>query len=155
MNKNTTFIGKNLGKIIEKEFHNSEKLILISSPAISLSIWKIILKILKKGVKIKIITSEKGGSNSDLTNQEAMKILNDKNNEITGLLEYKIIKEEKSKLIHPKIYIIDNKCAIVGSANLTENGFYNYVEFIQLFKDENDIKIIKKDYQKLWKLFEC
>jgi phosphatidylserine/phosphatidylglycerophosphate/cardiolipin synthase-like enzyme len=155
MNKNTTFIGKNLGKIIEKEFHNSEKLILISSPAISLSIWKIILKILKKGVKIKIITSEKGGSNSDLTNQEAMKILNDKNNEITGLLEYKIIKEEKSKLIHPKIYIIDNKCAIVGSANLTENGFYNYVEFIQLFKDENDIKIIEKDYQKLWKLFEC
>ena len=84
-----------------------------------------------------------------------MKILNDKNNEITGLLEYKIIKEEKSKLIHPKIYIIDNKCAIVGSANLTENGFYNYVEFIQLFKDENDIKIIEKDYQKLWKLFEC
>jgi len=150
MNKNTTFIGKNLGKIIEKEFHNSEKLILISSPAISLSIWKIILKILKKGVKIKIITSEKGGSNSDLTNQEAMKILNDKNNEITGLLEYKIIKEEKSKLIHPKIYIIDNKCAIVGSANLTENSFKDLPEYIIIHDDEKIVKQITNNFFEIW-----
>ena len=111
-------------------------------------------KYFKKGIKVKIITSEKGGSDSEKTNEEAMKLLNLQNKEFSNLLEYKIIKENKVKLIHPKIYIIDNKCAIVGSANLTENGFYNYIEFIQVFKDKKDVKIIENDFNKLWKLFE-
>ena len=53
MNKNNTFVGKNLGEIIKTEFFLSENLILISSPAISLSIWKIILSILKKVLKLR------------------------------------------------------------------------------------------------------
>ena len=55
-------------------------------------------------------------------------------------------------MVHPKIYIIDNKCAIVGSANLSKNSFYNYVEFIQFFKDKEQIKIIKEDFEKLSRL---
>ena len=83
-----------------------------------------------------------------------IKLLNVEKNEIfKNLLDYKIVEQNKARLIHPKIYVIDDKCAIVGSANLTENGFYNFVEFIQLFKEKDQVKIIKNDFEKLWKLY--
>ena len=149
-----THIGKNLGSIIQKELLTVEKSLLISSPAISLSIGEKIFEIVKKGIKVRVITSEKGGADSEKTNQLAIKLLNVEKNEIfKNLLDYKIVEQNKARLIHPKIYVIDDKCAIVGSANLTENGFYNFVEFIQLFKEKDQVKIIKNDFEKLWKLY--
>ena len=149
-----TFVGTNLGEIIKKEFLNAKKSILISTPAISFSIWKIIFKILKNGIKIKIITSEEWGSDSEKTNQIAIKLMNEQNESFSNLLEYKIIKKSNFEVVHPKIYIIDEKIAIIGSANLTENGFYNFVEFIEIFKEKNYVNIIREDFNKLWKLFE-
>ena len=146
-----TYIGKESGKIIEKEILSAKKSLMISSPGISLFIGKKILEISKKGIQTKIITSEKGGDDSEETNKLAKQMLKDKKN--TQFLDYKIVDSKKTELIHPKIYIVDDKCAIVGSANLTKNGFYNYVEFIQLFKDIKQIKIIKEDFEKLWKSF--
>jgi phosphatidylserine/phosphatidylglycerophosphate/cardiolipin synthase-like enzyme len=153
MGRTQTYIGKNSGNIIQKEFLLSEKSILISSPAISFSIWKIIFDIMKKGIKIKIVTSEKGGSDSETTNQFAMKLINGKDKTFSDLLEYKIVKKSKVKIMHPKFYIIDDKCAIVGSANLTDNGFHNYIEFIQVFKEREQVDIIREDFNKLWALF--
>tara|TARA_B110000438_G_scaffold302514_1_gene360411 strand:+ start:2048 stop:2512 length:465 start_codon:yes stop_codon:yes gene_type:complete len=154
MNKTKTLIGTNLGENIKEEFLNAKKSILISTPAISLSIWEIIFKILKKDIKIKIITSEKGGSDSEKTNQIATKLINEQNGKFSNLLEYKIIKKSNFEVVHPKIYIIDEKTAIVGSANLTENGFYNFVEFIEIFKEKSYVDTIKDDFNKLWQLLE-
>ena len=149
-----THIGINSGDIIQKELLSAEKSLLICSPGISLSIGKKIFDMIKKGIKIRIITSEKGGADSEKTNQLAIKLLNtEKNDASTNLLNYKIVEQNKAQLIHPKIYVIDDKCAIVGSANLTENGFYNFVEFIQLFTEKNEIEMIKNDFEKLWKLY--
>ena len=149
-----THIGTNSGSIIQKELLSAEKSLLICSPGISLSIGEKIFDMVKKGIEVKVITSEKGGSDSEKTNQLAIKLLNTEQNEIfTNLLNYKIVEQNKATLIHPKIYIIDDKCAIVGSANLTENGFYNFVEFIQLFTEKDEIKIIKNDFEKLWALY--
>ncbi|MDC0154546.1 phospholipase D-like domain-containing protein [Nitrosopumilus sp.] len=146
-----THIGKNLGKIIQKEILSAKESLLISSPGISFFIGKKIFEKAQNGIKTKIITSEDGGSDSQETNKMALKLLND--NKIQQFLDYKIINSDIIELIHPKIYIVDNKCAIVGSANLTKNSFYNYVEFIQIFNNKKDIEIIKNDYNKLWKLF--
>ena len=154
MNKSETLVGINLGEIIKKEFLNAKKSILISTPAISFSIWEILVKIMKNGIKIKIITSEKGGSDSEKTNEVATTLMNKQNKIFSNLLEYKIIKKSNFEVVHPKIYIIDEKIAIVGSANLTENGFYNFVEFIEIFKEKNHVDIIREDFNKLWKLFE-
>lgn len=145
-----TYLEIGIGKRIEEKFFEAKNEILISTPNISTSIVKKLMNCLEKGIRIKIILSE---STNKQTRESIDILLNySKNNK---KLEIKIVDFYQAALIHAKIYIIDKKFAIVGSANLTENGFYNYVEFIQLFKDENDIKIIEKDYQKLWKLFEC
>ena len=151
MNCMETHIGKNTGKIIQTEILFAKESLLISSPGISLFIGEKILKKSQNGIKTRIITSENGGADSQETNNLALQLLKNKKNQ--QFLEYKIVESQKIELVHPKIYIIDNKCAIVGSANLTENGFYNYVEFIQLFKDKEQIKIIKEDFEKLWRLF--
>ena len=145
-----THIGKNTGKIIQTEILSAKDSLLISSPVISLFIGEKILKKSQNGIKTRIITSEGWDEESHKTNNLALQLLKNKKNQ--QFLEYKIVESQKMELIHPKIYIIDNKCAIVGSANLTKNSFYNYVEFIQLFKDKEQIKTIKKDYEKLWKL---
>ena len=145
-----THVGRNLGKFIEKEILSAKESLLISSPGISHFIGEKIFEQCQKGIKTKILTSEDGGSDSQKTNKLAMQLLKDRNNQ--QFLEYKIVESQKIEVIHPKIYIIDNDCAIVGSANLTKNGFYNFVEFIHLFRDEEEIKMIKNDYQKLWDL---
>ena len=132
------------------EILSAKESLLISSPGISLFIGEKIFQKSQNGIKTRIITSEDGGGGSQETNKLALQLLKNKKNQ--EFLEYKIVESQKMVLIHPKIYIIDNKCAIVGSANLTKNSFYNYVEFIQLFKDKEQIKTIKKDYEKLWKL---
>ena len=154
INKTETLVGTNLGESIKKEFLNAKKSILISTPGISLSIWEIIFNILKKDIKIKIITSEKGGSDSEKTNEIATKLLKKQNEKFSNLLDYKIIRKSNFEVVHPKIYIIDEKIAIVGSANLTENGFYNFVEFIEIFKEKTHVDTIKEDFDKLWKLLE-
>ena len=145
-----TYVGKNLGKFIETEILAAKESLLISSPGISLFIGEKIFEKSQNGIKTKIITSENGGADSQDTNKLALQILENKKNQ--QFLDYKIVKSQKIESIHPKIYIVDNKCAIVGSANLTKNGFYNFIEFIQLFRDKDQIKTIKEDFEKLWEL---
>ena len=145
-----THVGRNLGKFIEKEILSAKESLLISSPGISLFIGEKIFEQSQKGIKTKILTSENGGSDSHETNKLALQLLRDKKNQ--QFLDYKIVETQKIEIIHPKIYIIDNNCAIVGSANLTKNGFYNFVEFIQLFRNKEEIERIKEDYKKLWDL---
>ena len=53
-------------------------------------------------------------------------------------------------MIHAKIFVIDGKCAIMGSANLTENSFQNFAEYILISDDEDMVKRIENDYDKLW-----
>ena len=92
-----THIGTNSGSIIQKELLSAEKSLLICSPGISLSIGEKIFDMVKKGIEVKVITSEKGGSDSEKTNQLAIKLLNTEQNEIfTNLLNYKIVEQNKA-----------------------------------------------------------
>lgn len=154
-----THIGVGVGQHIEKEIFSAKKYLLLVSPGISFSIGKKIFDIAKKGITVKILTSEKGGSDSEKTNQLALELISTKNsesqnNELRNLsLDYKIVSKNETKLVHPKIYVIDGLCAIVGSANLTENGFQNFVEYIQIFRDKTEVDKIEKDFDILWNQF--
>ena len=53
-------------------------------------------------------------------------------------------------MIHAKIFIIDGKCAVIGSANFTENSFQNFAEFILITRDLELIKTIERDYEEFW-----
>jgi phosphatidylserine/phosphatidylglycerophosphate/cardiolipin synthase-like enzyme len=144
-------IGVGVGKFIETEFESAKNHIWISSPTISQNIGKKLFDLAKKGINIRVLTSDKITNESDLTNQLAKKlILTNKNNNNLFPLDYKIVSPKEIPMIHAKIYIIDGKCAIIGSANLTENHFWNYAEYILVLREPDFIQTIKEDFEKLW-----
>jgi phosphatidylserine/phosphatidylglycerophosphate/cardiolipin synthase-like enzyme len=144
-------IGVGVGKFIETEFESAKNYIWISSPTISQNIGKKLFDLAKKGIKTRVLTSDKITNESDLTNQLAKKlILTNKNNNNLFSLDYKIVSPKEIPMIHAKIYIIDGKCAIIGSANLTENHFWNYAEYILVLREPDFIQTIKEDFEKLW-----
>ena len=53
-------------------------------------------------------------------------------------------------LIHAKIFVIDGKCAIMGSANFTENSFHNYAEYILITKEIDMVNRIERDFESIW-----
>ena len=81
-----------------------------------------------------------------LAKETLQKIKTDNNSK----LEYRVISTHDIPLIHAKIYVIDGKCAIMGSANLTENSFNNFVEYILVTHETNSIKQIESDFDGFW-----
>ena len=145
-----THIGIGIGKIIEEKCLNARNEILISSPMISPIFAKKMVFLLKKGIKIKIITSEPYHEEE----KQAIKILqeNSLKKENNGL-ELKVVDYKQAALIHAKIYIIDNKSAITGSPNFTEKSFFKLPEYIIVQSNDNEINQIRKDFECIWKNF--
>ena len=65
-------------------------------------------------------------------------------------MELGIIRE---RYLHVKLYVFDDKFAVVGSANLTESGMWNNIEHIVIFDNPEEIQTIRSDFLKLWKLY--
>ena len=140
-----TYLEIGIGKRIEEKFFEAKNEILISTPNISTSIVKKLMNCLEKGIRIKIILSE---STNKQTRESIDILLNySKNNK---KLEIKIVDFYQAALIHAKIYIIDKKFTIVGSANLTENSFKDLPEYIIIHDDEKIVKQITNNFFEIW-----
>lgn len=148
-----THIGKGVGEHIQKELFSASEHILISTPLISYSLGEKLIEIAKRGIKIKIITSE-----TDVNDyKKAVECLRKFSKDITNTpekhdvsLQIKVVSSRVVPLIHAKIYIIDNKCAITGSVNLTEDSFFNYPEYAIITREPNKIVQIQEDFENLW-----
>jgi len=149
-----THIGQGVGKYIQKELFKTKKYVKVCSPNISYSLSKKLFNLLDNQIKIQVITSDiiTGDKNSNQTNSLAKEILQ-KNDNIKHNFEYKAISTKDIPLIHAKIYVIDGNCAIIGSANLTENSFQNFVEYILITHEIDLVKKIENDFDKFW--IEC
>lgn len=149
-----THIGVGVGKYIEKELDSAKEYVWVSTPAVSLSLGKKLFEMLNRGIKIRILTSSSGANDSDLTNQLARELMTPTEGSderwTPPPLEYKIASSKEIALIHAKLYVIDGKCAIIGSANLTENSFWNYAEYIWVLRETEHIAKVREDYEKLW-----
>lgn len=66
------------------------------------------------------------------------------------LLQYKVVSTDNIPLIHAKLFVIDGKCAIMRSANLTENSFQNFVEYILVTKEIDMVNRIDHDFESFW-----
>ena len=146
-----THIGQGVGKYIEEELFKTKKYVKVCSPNISYSLSKKLFNLLDNQVKIQVITSDiiTGDKNSNQANSLAKEILQ-KNDNIKNIFEYKAISTKDIPLIHAKIYVIDGNCAIIGSANLTENSFQNFVEYILITHEIDLVKKIENDFDKFW-----
>ena len=138
-----THIGIGVGKYIEKELFAAKHQILISTPYISLRIARELIELLNKKVEIKIILSDTKIEDY----KKSIEILKKNKSE---KLEIKVISTYIAPLIHAKIFIIDNKLSITGSANLTEDSFENDPEFIIIDDEKENINQIKNDFTILW-----
>jgi phosphatidylserine/phosphatidylglycerophosphate/cardiolipin synthase-like enzyme len=144
-----TFIGKGIGKYFEDEIFSAKNELKISTPAIALDFCKKIINMAENGVKIKIITSNTGAADSEPANQLAQSFIKESKKN----LDYKIVSMKECALIHAKIFVIDETCAIVGSANFSENSFRNFAEYMLIFREPENIKQINNDFEKLWNSF--
>ena len=145
-----THVGIGIGKIIEEKLLNAENEILISTPMISPDFAKKMIFLLKKGIKIKIIISEPYFEDE----KQAISILQEKSSKKHNeSIELKVIDFKQAALIHAKIYIIDNKIAITGSANFTEKSFFKLPEYIIIQNKDYEIGQIKNNFEYIWKNF--
>jgi len=151
-----THIGQGVGKYIEKELFNATDYVKICSPNVSYSLCEKLFTLLDRGVKIQVITSDiiTGDANSKQANQlakEKIKHLKKTSDDSTKLpLQYKVVSTYDIPLVHAKIFVIDGKCAIMGSANFSENSFQNFVEYILVTKEIDMVNIIERDFESFW-----
>ena len=151
-----THIGRGVGKYIEKELFHAKDYVKICSPNVSFSLCEKLFTLLDHGVKIQVITSDitTGDKNSKQANQlakEKIKQLKKISDGSTKLpLQYKVVSTYDIPLIHAKIFVIDGKCAIMGSANFTENSFHNFVEYILITKEIDMVNGIERDFESFW-----
>ena len=144
-----TLIGKGIGKYLEDEIFSAKNELKISTPAVALDFCKRIISMAENGVKIKIITSDTRAADSGPANQLAQSFIKESKKD----LDYKIVSPKECALIHAKIFVIDGTCAIVGSANFSENSFRNFAEYMLIFREPEKIKQINEDFEKLWNSF--
>lgn len=57
--------------------------------------------------------------------------------------------DKSSDFTHSKIYIIDNNVGIVGSANLTDSGFWKNIETAVVMKDKKLVEELERTYKLL------
>jgi len=60
-----------------------------------------------------------------------------------------LLKVSREKFVHEKLYINDKE-AIVGSANLTFSGMHKNVEHIQMIRDGKKRDALEDHFKKLW-----
>ena len=149
-----THIGRGVGKYIEEELFKANEYVKICSPNISYSLCKRLFDLLDNQVKIQVITSDviTGDKNSNQANSLAKETIQkiQTTDQTKSNLQYKVISTNDIPLIHAKLYVIDGKCAIIGSANLTENSFQNFVEYVLISDDVDLVKKIEKDFDNFW-----
>jgi phosphatidylserine/phosphatidylglycerophosphate/cardiolipin synthase-like enzyme len=151
-----THIGRGVGTLVEKEVFQAKDYIKICSGNISYSLCEKLFTLLDRGVKIKVLTSDviTGDQNSKQANQLAKEkikhLKKGSKDSIESTFQYKVISTDDVPLIHAKIFVIDGKCAIMGSANFTENSFHNYAEYILITKEIDMVNTIERDFESLW-----
>lgn len=124
---------------------NTKESLLLCAPFIKESTIKKIIKVLPKNIKLEIFTASiignfiKGAS------------------DISALL---CLKENNATIynyqtIHAKVYMFDNKEAIITSGNLTHNGLNKNFEYGICTNESNVITSIINDYDKLKNSDNC
>jgi phosphatidylserine/phosphatidylglycerophosphate/cardiolipin synthase-like enzyme len=140
-----TFVGKGAGKYIVKRLFNAKKQALICSPYLSKHYADAIVKMVERGVNVRLITSNEKSGNFHAYSY-FMKYTTPKT-EQKASLEITII---DSSFIHAKMYVADDEFAAFGSANLTIAGMWENVENIATH-DGVEVSSIREGFEKIWK----
>jgi len=155
----TTYVGRGAGDFIEKQLFSAEKYLLVCSPWID-SIYAVrAVSKARKNVQILILTS------SDKSNEQHKKALEElqeatkvpkrmmirrKQDYVPLPLNYRVVDK---RFIHPIIYCVDGRYAVVGSAMLTQNDLWKNVEHLIIMNEPEEVQKIERDFEHLWRSY--
>lgn len=139
-----TFVGKGAGKYVIKRLFNAKRQALICSPYLSKPYAEAIVKMVERGVNVKLITSNEKTRNF---HAHAYIMKYSQTNGQKGSLDFTIV---GSSFIHAKMYVADDDFAAFGSANLTIAGMWENVENIVTYDGAEGISI-RKGFERIWK----
>jgi len=104
--------------------------------------YRFIKRAILSGCKILLIIRLDIGTNPD----ELLKIFDDKD-----IIDNISIRYYSSREFHPKFYIVDNECAIIGSSNLTQSGLHHNLEVnIEIEKEDPIFTELKSEFNFEW-----
>jgi hypothetical protein len=136
-----TYCDSNAGSQIEPVLWNARESVWIISPWLGKDYAKRLASLSQRGIEIKIITSYVD------FNIESIEILKTAKNTNLRLL---VLDKEKTAFIHAKIYIVDNKYGISGSANLTFSGLNSSIENLSIAETKEEVQKIRNDFMNIW-----
>ena len=152
-----SYAGRGVGAHFINDLLLAQEYVYVVSRWISPDYARKLVEKARNGVEVKILTSD----DKEKHHQESLKIL------LSALkpprlafikrsawtppnMELGVIKEE---YLHVKMYVWDDKGAVVGSANFTQRGMWHNIEHVIVFDKPEEIEAIKKDFHTLWTLY--
>jgi hypothetical protein len=136
-----TYTGSHAGSQIEKFLWDASASVWIVSPWIGTKYAQRLALLSQKGVEVRIVTS-----NVDY-NYDALGTLRAAEN---PNLMLSVVDKEKPVLVHSKIYIVDKKHAIAGSANFTYSGMNTNIESLSIAETEDEVQKLEADFMRVW-----
>jgi len=140
-----TYSGSNAGSQIERFLWDARESVWIISPWIGKNYAERLALLSQKGIEVRIVTS-----NVDY-NGESLEVFRVSENPNLMVL---VLDEEKVAFIHSKIYVVDKRHAISGSANFTYSGLNKNVESLSIAENEDEVRRIETDFMRVWMDFE-
>ncbi len=152
-----SYVGRGVGAHFSNELFLSKNYVYVVSRWISPSYAEKLVNLARNGVEVRVITSD----DKEKNHQKALDILLSslkpprfaslrRKEWVPPNLELGIIREQ---YLHVKMYVFDDKLAVVGSANFTEHGLWQNIEHIVVFDSPEDVERIKNDFYTLWHLY--
>jgi HKD family nuclease len=144
-----TFSDKNAGSVLLPLFEKATESVWIVSPWLSKQYAELLAQLSKRGLEVRLITSKVD------TNLNALEVLRASEN---PNLHYLILETDKASdkavFVHAKIYLVDKRFGVSGSANLTYSGLHTNVESLNMAETENEIRQLETDFMRLWLKYE-
>jgi hypothetical protein len=135
------------GEIIEPILFKAKKEVDISSPYISPRYAEKLAEMASKGVKVRVMTWKPKELKEEYAyHKDALDLL-----EAEAEKQKNLVIKAIEKLHHLKMYAVDRKISITGSANLTESGMYHNVEHVHVKFDNVMVSKDLSDFEELWK----
>jgi hypothetical protein len=144
-----TYSGSNAGSYIKPLLENAKESIWIISPWLGKEYARLLVSLSQRGVEVRIITSKVD------YNLESLGIFTAcENPNLYFLVLDRERPDDKATFIHAKMYLVDKKFGISGSANLTYSGLNTNVESLSIAETEEEIQHIERDFMRLWLRYE-
>lgn len=156
-----TYVGRHAGTFIEDKIILARDTIKICSPWIGPKYAKLISNLVDSNVHVKLITTYTSYRNSSDDEEkmygDTLDILRQINISEKAFLRAKDLGKErisykivKNGLIHAKMYMVDGKYAVTGSANFTYYGQTKNVEHLFYSEEPREVHRLDRDFEAIW-----